>query len=246
MIVRMITFFILLSFSFAVNASSEVIGYVPEEVIEMANPKKKYQFKHQYSYEIVVTENGTTAEKISMDFLVPTQDNPEYVAMKMADQGMTGYVIFDHELESMVMLLEGNTGTVMSFDAIKQFAAMSGANAEVEKDGKIEKTGKTGSHLGFKYEELKVTSSDGKGTMWIGTDSAKNVFSLFMKMSGVGGNSPFSPEQFRDMDGLIIKADMESKENGHVLMTLVKSKGIDKTLDTSAYELMDFGSMMGN
>ncbi len=138
----------------------------------------------------------------------------------------------------------------MSFEMLKKFNPALQQQIKdqqlADADAKIEKTGKTGTHLGFAYEELKMTSSDGNGTLWIGTDESFNIFKLFMDMGGMGGPSPFSVAQFDMMDGLILKGDFIDDQSGsQTNMKLIESVSTTETINTASYTLMDMSAMMG-
>lgn len=208
---------------------------------------KEYHFVKSYNYDVEITDDGDRSE-YAYDMRVPESNDPEYIGMETSGSGASGTIIFDHDINSMVVLTGSNSGTVMSFDAISDIGADQMDTQMENGEFSFESTGKTGKHLGFTYEEYAFESEESTGTVWMSKDESINFFKLFVnmgeKMSKKQKNM-VDMDQFRHMDGLLIRSEMTMKNDGQkTIMELKDVEEIDERIDTSAYQLMDISSFM--
>jgi len=209
-------------------------------------PDKKYKFAKSYTYTMSVADAAGEQQNVDLELLVPNKDEPKYIAIRINDQGFDGHIVFDHELDAMVMLMKDKTGTMMTFDMLKQFNPMTQGQATTEvSDVTMEKTGKNGTHMGYNYEEVAIKSTDGEGVVWMSSDKSFNLFKLFEDFGGMGGQSTMmAQDQFKEMEGLLLKAVMKDKSGQTSTMTLTDSKDLETEINLADYQIMDMSSMM--
>ncbi len=207
---------------------------------------KIYEFTQAYKYSTSYVNKKGKTETQYFELKLPSNNEPKYMAMSSDETNERSLVIFDHELHSMLMLADEQTGTIIKFEAIQDFVDQE--NLEEGYDVTITASGNTGVYEGRDYVEYNFDSPDNYGVIWVNKSEKANVFKLFVNMgSSMSKNGPSVSSQFEKINGLILKSIMTSKEDRSTTeMQLKDIVKIDQTVSTRGISFIDMSKLAGS
>lgn len=206
-----------------------------------------YTFKKSVTY---MDNSGSIPEGATL--LLGGSKDDGYIGME-AEGVMT---ILDTQSDKIITFPGGDMAMTMSMSTIREMAKSFMPNEESadklqesnEDDVKIEATGKSGTHLGYKYEEFKITSNKGDGLLWLSDSPDLNIFDYFKELMELSDNQTNSQAKLfiGSISGKsLIKADIKQKDSNEAFQIELKEvKDIDQTIDLGKYTVTDMDQMM--
>lgn len=219
------------------------------------------------SQSIPIEESYTFDNKILYKMEIHSDDKPsivnyemwfankaEYMATRVEnnessdsrDMPSSMLSILDEKNKAMIILMEEQKyAQILSMDQIKNVAVQENLNDSVNTEFQaVKKTGRTKKILGYTCEEFMSKNDSNTFSFWVTQELdlfQKNMF--FSLSNSLGGNS-FSnvPEEAKGFMMEMHFEDATRKEKGS--MTVVDIQKIEKTINTSDYQLMSLGQYM--
>lgn len=210
---------------------------------------QRYDFEGRIVLEMTIYDDDNAAESV-IDYYSYFNETTGNAAIEVkpvsGDASQSGMsvmtMVFDQKNQSAVMLTsqgEQKTAIVTAMDIDEEVYDEEVYDEEVEESDipEYNKTGRTRTISGYKCEEYKYTEEETSMSMWVTNDLNYKVDSKQMEKAGM-------PVWYGGEDGMGMMIEMESFENGRLVMEMVV-KDIDmnysKSVSVDGYTIMNLG-----
>jgi len=210
-----------------------------------------YTFDNRILYKMEITsENKPTIVNYEMWF----SNNADYMATRVEsnevsdsrDMPSSMLTILDEKNQAMIILMEAQKfAQILSMDKIKDIAIEENIKDSINTEfNSIKKSGRTKKILGHNCEEFISVNDSNNFSFWVTKELdlfQKNMF--FNLSNSLGGNSFTNvPEAAK---GFMMEMNFENSDrNEKGRMTVIDIQKLEKTINTSEYQVMSLGQYM--
>jgi len=210
-----------------------------------------YTFDNRILYKMeIISENKPTIVNYEMWF----SNNADYMATRVEsnevsdsrDMPSSMLTILDEKNQAMIILMEAQKfAQILSMDKIKDIAIEENIKDSINTEfNSIKKSGRTKKILGHNCEEFISVNDSNNFSFWVTKELdlfQKNMF--FNLSNSLGGNSFTNvPEAAK---GFMMEMNFENSDrNEKGRMTVIDIQKLEKTINTSEYQVMSLGQYM--